>query len=85
MPRRGKLGNAPGNDVHLTPPEVWDRVWSVGGGVVYDPCPHPFRADALGPEPWDITLGRIGYVNPPFSNIEAFADKSVVTAERGHT
>lgn len=87
MTRHGKLGNAPGSDVHQTPLEVWDRVFYVADGKdVFDPCPHPFVQDALDPEfLWDPGPRGVNYVNPPFTLLEQFATKARETARMGHT
>lgn len=82
MPRRGRLGNDPGSDVHLTPPEIWQRVGQVADGPVLDPCPHPFVKDTLG-DPWEPS--HLAYVNPPFTALEAFSRKAVETMERGYS
>lgn len=79
MPRKGKLGNAPGSDVHLTPPEIWERVMATLGKIVRDPCPHP-RPDghcALEGGPWEGPF----YLNPPFSDLDAFCEKAARSAE----
>jgi hypothetical protein len=84
VPRRGKLGNSPGDDVHLTPPEIWERVERVSGRV-FDPCPHPFTVDGLTCGPWALQPGDVAYVNPPFSDLERWSRRSADHGAAGDT
>jgi hypothetical protein len=68
--RRGKLGNAPGSDVHLTPPEIWERLDRIAPAW-FDPCPHPYEEDGLA----SVWPDAPTYVNPPFSDLEPWAEK----------
>lgn len=78
MVRHGRMGNAPGEDVTLTPPEIWERLERIGGGV-YDPCPHPRPEGWDGlTAPWVIPTGQVGYANPPFSGLLAWSFKASV-------
>lgn len=85
--RKGRLGNAPGEDVTLTPPEIWERLGQVPdqGKALFDPCPHPRpEADALEGEIWDPGFRNVGYLNAPFSDLYPWQRKAVRSAMAGH-
>lgn len=88
MTRKGRLGNTPGEDITLTPPEIWERLGKIPdtGHALFDPCPHPRPvADALEGEIWDVGFRNVGYVNAPFSDLYPWQRKVVRTALAGHT
>ena len=80
------MGNAPGEDVTLTPPEIWERLERVPGpgGSLWDPCPHPWTRDGLTEE-WPHAPGQVDYCNPPFSALHAWSSRCGEYAERGRT
>ena len=69
-----------GSDVHLTPPEILDRLHVVSRDW-YDPCPHP-RGDVDGLDcGWPEEIPA--YVNPPFSNLGGWTSAVISHADRG--
>ncbi len=65
----------PGSDVHLTPPEIWERVSKLSvdqDRYVFDPCPHPWTIDGLEDD-WPLEMRDTAYVNPPFSDLDNWA------------
>jgi hypothetical protein len=72
----------PGSDVHLTPPEVWDRVQAVEPGATwFDPCPHPWTVCGLS----NVWGDGPTYVNPPFSDLLRWAARAHEAGARGET
>jgi hypothetical protein len=85
------MGNGPGSDVHLTPPEIWARLARVAGeGHLFDPCPHPWvidgvaGVDGLG-EDWPWQPGQVDYTNPPFSALLDWTVQAIDHARMGRT
>lgn len=78
--------NQPVSDLWGTPPAIKQAVSAKLGLKLsdFDPCPYPL------PEGYDslrVSWGKAGdvvFVNPPFSQVEAFAQKSVEEMRKGN-
>lgn len=63
------------SDVHITPDRVWSLIkgeWDYDEKDFFDPCPVNEKFDGLNVE-WK----ELNYVNPPYSLLKEFVQKSL--------
>lgn len=78
---RSKIGIGKLKDDVETPKDLYDLLNSEFK-FTFDPCPLECTWNALLAE---FAWGDVNFVNPPFSNIEAFLRKGVLETMRGKT
>jgi len=87
MAYRNGQYEASGNDLCMTPPSlirIIEREFGDVYGGYFDPCPANWDGEVDGLE-IDWPLDVLSFVNPPYSNLAAWAKKCREQAERGCT
>lgn len=62
-------------DEWATPKYIYDQAMEKG---MFDPCPLLSSVDGL-----NIEWGEINFVNPPYSNLKAWIEKSIEQSKKG--